>query len=72
MSYPAAPRYGRKKANELIRRMSNEASESVRLDCDPVEIKMSQRDVKILANMLYEMDRHLPDFFEEGVMEDEG
>lgn len=60
-----APHYGREKVDELIAKIESEAEHVLNNGIDPVTIIMSASDVYILADMLYEMDRHLPDFFEE-------
>lgn len=64
MSYLVPPLYGRKKVDELIKKIADEAEHAVKNGVDPVTISMPASDVRILANMLWEMDKHLPDFFE--------
>jgi len=58
------PEYGRKKVDEIIKLISDVAEASVRLETGAVRLHMSNDDILILADMLYEMDKHLPDFFE--------
>jgi hypothetical protein len=53
-----APRYGRKKAEQLINTVQQMAEHKQALQLTP-------EDTVILADMLFEMDKHLPDFFEE-------
>ena len=72
MTYISAPPYGRKKADELIERVIDAAQDVVNdrgngKEVTVVTLTLSADDLITLANMLYEMDRHLPDFFEEDV-----
>jgi hypothetical protein len=53
-----APHYGRKKAEELINQIQAQAEAKQAL-------QLTVEDTIVLADMLFEMDKHLPDFFEE-------
>lgn len=50
--------YGRQTADRIIKQV-RKASEKDKA------LLLQGRDLEILSDMLYEMDRHLPDFFEE-------
>lgn len=58
------PKYGRKKVDELITLVGSLA-DTATADQRTVAVSLPTNDFIILADMLREMDRHLPDFFEE-------
>jgi hypothetical protein len=62
---PKIPRYGRKKVDEIMKTISDVAEQVAVQDVDGVRLHLSKEQFLILNDMLKEMDRHLPDFFEE-------
>ncbi len=59
------PEYGREKVDEImgiIRRLAEESEEDESVI--RVRIELPVKDLLVLNDMLKEMDRHLPDFFD--------
>jgi hypothetical protein len=60
------PAYGRKKVDELMGLISNLADQAkADRNVTSAQLMLSVDNFLILDNMLEEMDRHLPDFFED-------
>jgi hypothetical protein len=60
------PKYGRKKVDALLRIISNLAEDTkAEPNIHQVTMTLPSSDFLVLNDMLREMDRHLPDFFED-------
>lgn len=58
------PTYGREKADELIKLIGVMAQTAAENNASTVQLNLDADDLLVLSDMLQEMDRHLPDFFE--------